>query len=367
MRVLVTGATGFVGSRLVRALLDAGHEVSALTRDASGADLPAEVHVVEGDLLTASDYRVVEGGDGDGDDDDDGGEDETAGSLADCLSALGIEAAYYLVHSMQSGSDFEERDRRAARHFARAASAAGLRRVVYLGGLGEERDRLSPHLQSRREVEYILGEGDYDLTTLRAAIIVGDGSASFEVIRQLAGRLPVMLTPRWVDTECQPIYVDDVVAYLVGVLDVPETADGTYEIGGPDVLTYGEVLRRVGEHLGNRTHLVSVPVLTPRLSSYWVSLVTDVPASVARPLIEGLKNPVVVRDDSITRHVDVALTPFDEAVERALGEREAADDGGPVSPVETGEEAADDDAEHEDETSADGEADAESSAGRADG
>jgi uncharacterized protein YbjT (DUF2867 family) len=263
---------------------------------------------------------------------------------------------------MQSGSDFEERDRRAARYFARAASAAGVKRVVYLGGLGEERDRLSPHLQSRREVEYILGDGDYDLTTLRAAIIVGDGSASFEVIRQLAGRLPVMLTPRWVDTECQPIYVEDVVAYLVGVLDVPETADETYEIGGPDVLTYGEVLRRVGEHLGNRTHLVSVPVLTPRLSSYWVSLVTDVPASVARPLIEGLKNPVVVRDDSIKRHVDVALTPFDEAVERALGEREASEEELPVSPVETGDEATDDG-----EPDSGGEAGAESSASRTDG
>jgi uncharacterized protein YbjT (DUF2867 family) len=348
MRVLVTGATGFVGSRLVRALLDAGHEVSALTRDASGADLPAEVQVVEGDLLTASDYRIVDGGGGDSDD----GGGETAENLADCLSALGIEAAYYLVHSMQSGSDFEERDRRAARHFERAASAAGVRRVVYLGGLGEERDRLSPHLQSRREVEFILGEGDYDLTTLRAAIIVGDGSASFEVIRQLAGRLPVMLTPRWVDTECQPIYVDDVVAYLVGVLDVPETADRTYEIGGPDVLTYGEVLRRVGEHLGNRTHLVSVPVLTPRLSSYWVSLVTDVPASVARPLIEGLKNPVVVRDDSIKRYVDVTLTSFDESVERALEEHEAAEDAVPASPVETVEGAADDGAEREGETDA---------------
>ncbi|MDS0295978.1 NAD(P)H-binding protein [Halogeometricum luteum] len=319
MRVLVTGATGFVGSRLVPVLREAGHDVSVLVRDAESSDLPEGVGVVEGDLLEPRSYRVVEG-------ESDGESEEEPGNrtLADVLSALDIEAAYYLVHSMQSGEDFEERDRRAARNFERAASKAGVGRVVYLGGLGEDQDRLSPHLKSRREVELILGQGDFDLTTLRAAIVIGDGSASFEVIRQLAGRLPVMVTPRWVDTECQPICVDDVVAYLVGVLDAPATAGRTFEIGGPDVLTYGEVLRRVGGHLGRRTKLFSVPVLTPRLSSYWVGFVTDVPPSVARPLIDGLKNPVVVRDDSIKEYVEVSLTPFDEAVERALGEAEGS-------------------------------------------
>jgi uncharacterized protein YbjT (DUF2867 family) len=157
------------------------------------------------------------------------------------------------------------------------------------------------------------------LTTLRAAIVVGEGSASFEMVEQLAKRLPLMVTPQWVKTECQPIAIDDVVAYLVGVLDVPETAGETYEIGGPDVLTYGELLQRTGKQLGQSPRIVAVPVLTPRLSAYWVDLVTDVPRSVARPLIDGLKNPVVVEDTRIRDLIPLELTPFDVAVERALG------------------------------------------------
>jgi uncharacterized protein YbjT (DUF2867 family) len=293
MRVLVTGATGFIGRRLVPALLEAGHDVTVLVRDASRYDPPADVRVVEGDLLDPGSFEA----------------------------ALDVTAAYYLVHSMQASDDFAERDRTAARNFARAADAAGVERVVYLGGLGEERDELSPHLRSRREVESVLEEGSYDLTTLRAAIIVGDGSASFEMVRQLATRLPVMVTPQWVQTPCQPIAVDDVVAYLVGVLDAPETAGETYEIGGPEVLTYGEILRRVGRVAGHEPFVLRVPVLTPRLSAYWVDLVTDVPRSVARPLIEGLKNPVVVHDDRIRDVVRVELTPFDEAVRKALADR----------------------------------------------
>jgi uncharacterized protein YbjT (DUF2867 family) len=299
MHVLVTGATGFVGGRLVPALLDAGHEITVLVRDAGRYDGPPGVRVVVGDLLERESIDA----------------------------ALDVDAAYYLVHSMTARDDFAARDRQAARNFADAASAAGVDRVIYLGGLGEERDHLSPHLRSRREVERVLAAGAYDLTTLRAAIIVGPGSAGFEMVVQLASRLPVMVTPRWVRTPCQPVGVDDVIAYLVGVLDGPETAGETYEIGGPEVLTYAEMLRRTGRHLGHEPMLVAVPVLTPRLSAYWVGLMTDVPWSVARPLIEGLKNPVVVHDDRLARLVDVDPTPFDEAIRRALTERAATETG----------------------------------------
>jgi uncharacterized protein YbjT (DUF2867 family) len=295
MRVLVTGATGFVGGRLVSALLGEGYEVTVLVRDVAAyrEDHPTSgVRIVEGDLLEPGSFS----------------------------EAVDVDAAYYLVHSMRAGSDFAERDRRAARNFERAASDAGVDRVVYLGGLGEERDQLSSHLRSRREVEAILGEGEYDLTTLRAAIIIGAGSTSFDMIRQLAGRLPVMITPKWVRNDCQPIAIRDAIAYLVGVLDAPETAGEVYEIGGPGVLTYQKMMVRTARLMGQRLRILPVPVLTPRISAYWVDLVTNVPKSVAHPLILGLKNPVVVNDNRITDHVDVTPTPFEEAVTAALAE-----------------------------------------------
>lgn len=297
MKVLVTGATGFVGRRLVPALIESGHEVTALVRPDSSSNpraiLPDAVGTIVGDLLEFDGAEALKG----------------------------FDAAYYLVHSMGAGRDFEERDRRMAHNFALAASAADIDRVVYLGGLGEARDRLSPHLRSRREVETVLAVGEFELTILRAAIIIGAGSSSFEMVSQLATRLPVMVTPRWVRTPCQPIGVRDVIAYLVGVLDLPTSEGRTFEIGGPEVLSYEAILRRTAQiSTGREPVVLPVPVLSPKLSAYWVDLVTDIPRSVAHPLILGLKNPVVVTDHSIESLVPVELTPFDVAVERALRE-----------------------------------------------
>lgn len=293
MDVLVTGATGFVGSRLIPALLEADHSVTALVRDPASYEPHEGVSVVRGDLLEPGSF----GGD-----------------------FAGTDAAFYLVHSLSAGTDFADRDRRAARNFAEAAGAVDVDRVIYLGGLGETGEELSEHLRSRREVEEYLSDGEYRLTTLRAAIIIGAGSVSFRMIKQLSKRLPVMVTPKWVRTQCQPIAIDDVVTYLVGVLDVPETAGETYEIGGPEVLTYGQMLKRTAKQFGRRPLIIPVPVLTPKLSVYWVDLVTDVPKHLAHPLIYGLRNPVVVTDHRIRDLVPVELTPFDEAVARALTE-----------------------------------------------
>jgi uncharacterized protein YbjT (DUF2867 family) len=291
MRVLVAGASGFVGTRLCPALEAAGHEVLAMTRHP--AKYRGAGKAVRGDVADV-------------------------GSLRDALQDA--EAAYYLVHSLDS-ADFKRRDADAARAFARAAGDAGLRRIVYLGGLGDDDDALSEHLASRREVERLLGETGVPLTVLRAGIVIGHGGTSWELTRQLVEHLPAMVTPRWVGTRTQPIAIADVVRYLVGVLDHPEAAGRTFDIGGPEVLAYRDMLQRVAAIEGRPLLILPVPLLSPRLSSYWLSLVTDIDVTTGRALIDSMTNEVVVRDDAIRRIVEFEPMGYDEAVLQALGER----------------------------------------------
>ena len=296
MHVLLTGATGFVGRNLLPALLERGHEVRALTRDRERSEdrIDDRAEIVEGDMLDPPSLEGV---------------------FED------IDLAYYLVHSLGYGTEFERRDRQAARNFAAAASEAGVERTIYLGGLGETGEDLSPHLRSRREVEALLREGDYDLTTFRAAIIVGAGSASFEMVRQIVSRLPLVITPKWVRTPSQPIAIRDVIEYLCEAAATPETAGETLEIGGPEVLSYQEMMERTAAAMGRRLYVLPVPVLTPKLSVYWIDLVTDTPKHISHPLIEGLRNPVVVTEDRAQELLPIELTPFDEALERAIAQQ----------------------------------------------
>jgi len=287
--VLVSGASGFVGSHLVPALERAGHVVRAMTRNPQR-------------------YR--------------GGGTPVAGDVTDPAAlrrALdGARAAYYLVHSLDS-ADFEQRDARAARNFARAAADAGVEQIVYLGGLGADADQLSAHLRSRREVEQLLAGTGVPVTVLRCAVVVGAGGISWELTRQLVSHLPMMITPKWTKTRTQPIALDDVVRYLVGVLDRPEAYGRTFEIGGPDVLRYVDMLARVALLRGKRIPMIDVPLLTPRLSSAWLALVTDVDLRTARNLIDSMRNEVIVRDRSIEQIVPGRPLGYDEAVRRALG------------------------------------------------
>jgi uncharacterized protein YbjT (DUF2867 family) len=299
--VLVTGATGYVGGRLVPRLLDAGYSVRCVVRE------PRKLE----DRPWRSDPRV-----------------EVLGcrlSDAQALDAAmtGCEAAYYLVHSMiTQGSAYRARDRELAASFAGAAARAGVGRIVYLGGLGELGDDLSEHLASRREVEQVLASQGVPVTTLRAAMIIGSGSASFEILRYLVEHLPVMVTPRWVRTQSQPIAIRNVIHYLVACLDEPETKGRTLDIGGPEVISYRELMRTMAEAREMRPRIVvPVPVLTPRLSSLWIHLVTPVPHSIARPLAEGLRNRTVCRDDLAHRLMPQRLLTMREAIDAALGKQ----------------------------------------------
>ena len=295
MHVLVTGANGYVGGRLVPQLLDRGHAVRCMVRDPSrlqGRRWAAQVTIVRGDVLDPA-------------------------SLVPALA--GIEVAYYLVHSLGAGRDFHDRDIRAAKSFGAAAAAAGVARIVYLGGLGDSTAALSEHLRSRQDTGSALGEAGVPVTEFRAAVIVGSGSVSFEMIRYLTERVPVMVCPNWVYTRIQPIAIRDVLTYLVEALETPACTGQVVEIGGSDVLTYGQMMTGYAALRGLKRWLLPVPFLTPRLSSYWVHLVTPIPSAIARPLIEGLRNEVVVRDPRASQWFpSIEPVGYLEAVRRAL-------------------------------------------------
>jgi uncharacterized protein YbjT (DUF2867 family) len=232
----------------------------------------------------------------------------------------GADVVYHLVHSL-GADDFAERDRLAATAVAIEAHRAGASQVVYLGGLGDDRRDLSPHLRSRRETGAILSAGKVPVTTLRAAVVVGRGSAAFETIVALVDRLPAMVAPRWVGVETQPIALGDIVRYLTGVAGLPEAIGESFDVGGPEVLTYRQMIEEIGRLRGRERLIVEVPVLSPQLSSYWLHLVTPVRAGVARPLVEGLRNPTVMREERIRELIPFRLTTFAEAAQAALSEQ----------------------------------------------
>ncbi|WP_165069235.1 NmrA family NAD(P)-binding protein [Paludisphaera rhizosphaerae] len=300
--ILVAGATGYIGGRLVPALERRGLRVRCLARkpEETREKLGPGVEVVAGDVLDRA-------------------------SLDDPLR--GVQTAYYLVHLMANDGDFEEKDRQAARNFGDAAKAAGVRRIIYLGGLGDDADpNLSPHLKSRHEVGEILRESGVETIELRASAILGPGSLSYDMVKSLTDRLPVMVCPKWLDTPTQPIAVDDVVSYLVKSLDLPPGESRIVEIGGTDVVAYRGLIEEYARRKGLHRVLIRVPVLSPWLSGLWLALVTPNKFTVGRHLIEGLRNPTVVRNDSARKlFPDVHPVGIAEAIGRAVAQEERGD------------------------------------------
>ena len=291
--ILLTGASGYVGGRLLGALERAGVRVRCLVRDPArvASRVGPGTEVVRGDVVT---------GEGVG------------------AALRGIDTAYYLIHSMGAAHGFEERDREAARRFGVAARAAGVRRIVYLGGLADERGPLSPHLRSRLEVGRVLRASGVPVIELRASIVIGSGSLSFEMIRSIVEHLPVLVTPRWVSMKAQPIGIDDLLAYLLAAIELPRPDGGVFEIGGADRLSYGDLMREYARQRGLRRFMIPVPVLSPRLSSYWLGLVTPVYARIGRKLIDSIRHSSVVRNDSARRAFGIQPMDIRTAIARAL-------------------------------------------------
>ena len=294
-QILLTGATGYVGGLLRKQLEADRKRIRSLSRHpAELTDLAASTEAVQGDVLDPS-------------------------SLADAMR--GISAAYYLVHSMGSAEDFEKTDRQAARNFGDAAKRAGVRRIIYLGGLGDENDpKLSPHLRSRHEVGRVLRDSGVETIELRASAVLGSGSLSFEMIRALTNRLPIMICPKWLTTPTQPIAVSDLLEYLMQALHLPAGPSRIFEIGGSDVVSYGELISEYARQQGLRRWLISVPVLTPYLSGLWLGLVTPATAEIGRHLIEGLRNPTAINDPAALAAFTVKPMGVEPAIRNALAE-----------------------------------------------
>ncbi len=312
-QIFVSGATGYIGGRLIPRLLEAGYRVRSFARSE---------HKLQSRPWAKHPRNTIVSG-----------SIEEEKKLTESMQ--GCEAAYYLVHSMMAaGSEYRNRDRDLAATFSRAASSAGVKRIIYLGGLGETGECLSEHLTSRRETERELARSGVPVTVFRAAMIIGSGSASFEILRYLVERLPVMVTPRWVNTECQPIAIENVLHYLVRCLETKETIGQTLDIGGAEVMNYRAMMRTMAESRGLRTRLVlPVPILTPKLSSLWIHLVTPISHRIARPLAEGLRNRVVCRDQRAATLMPQNLLTVKEAIDVALGNRIAEtswSDAGPI-------------------------------------
>jgi uncharacterized protein YbjT (DUF2867 family) len=293
-RVLLAGGTGYVGGLLIPLLEKKGIVLRCLARDPEKlrSRVAAATELVRGDVLAPTSLQAA---------------------------MQGVTTAYYLVHLMSSSKDFEADDRQAALHFSQAAKKAGVQRIIYLGGLGDDTDpKLSPHLRSRHEVGKIFRDSGVETIEFRASLVIGSGSLSFDLVKSLTNRLPVMLCPRWLTTPTQPIAVDDVLAYLLAAKDLPPGQSRIFEIGNPDVTTYGDMIREYARQKGFRRWLISVPVLTPYLSSLWLALVTPASFEVGRHLIEGLKNPTVVRDRSALDVFPIRPIGIREAVAKAL-------------------------------------------------